>query len=91
MPGTERPYLLHFGIHTLADTDLELVTACSPAAGTRAVPAEVRRRADQLPKDSGPRALADVVLRETERVLLTYDQVRAYELPLTEGKRGDPG
>ncbi|MEV8015265.1 hypothetical protein AB0O76_02665 [Streptomyces sp. NPDC086554] len=24
------------------------------------------------------------------RVLLTYDQVRAYELPATEGKRGDP-
>ncbi|MER6561033.1 hypothetical protein ABT300_25540 [Streptomyces sp. NPDC001027] len=26
----------------------------------------------------------------TERVLLTYEQVRAYELPATEGKRGDP-
>ncbi|MFJ2398790.1 hypothetical protein ACIOTI_39500 [Streptomyces sp. NPDC087843] len=26
----------------------------------------------------------------TERVLLTYDQVRAYELPATEGKHGDP-
>ncbi|MCZ9355157.1 restriction endonuclease, partial [Streptomyces mutabilis] len=26
----------------------------------------VRRRADQLPKDSGPKALADVVLREAE-------------------------
>lgn len=26
----------------------------------------------------------------TERVLLTYDQVRAYELPATEGKQGDP-
>ncbi|MEU7650314.1 hypothetical protein [Streptomyces huasconensis] len=25
-----------------------------------------------------------------ERVLLTYEQVRAYELPATEGKRGDP-
>jgi hypothetical protein len=25
----------------------------------------------------------------TERVLLTYEQVRAYELPATEGKRGD--
>ncbi|MGW3661083.1 hypothetical protein ACWD6R_38020 [Streptomyces sp. NPDC005151] len=25
-----------------------------------------------------------------ERVLLTYDQVRAYELPATEGKQGDP-
>lgn len=26
----------------------------------------------------------------TERVLLTYDQVRAYELPATEGKQGAP-
>jgi hypothetical protein len=26
----------------------------------------------------------------TERVLLAYGQVRAYELPATEGKRGDP-
>ncbi|GGV51065.1 hypothetical protein [Streptomyces spectabilis] len=26
----------------------------------------------------------------TERVLLAYEQVRAYELPATEGKRGDP-
>lgn len=26
----------------------------------------------------------------TERVLLTYEQVRAYELPSTEGKHGDP-
>ncbi|MFD5099826.1 hypothetical protein [Streptomyces albidochromogenes] len=25
-----------------------------------------------------------------ERVLLTYDQGRAYELPATEGKQGDP-
>ncbi|MFG2716483.1 hypothetical protein ACGFX2_39110 [Streptomyces goshikiensis] len=27
----------------------------------------------------------------TERVLLTYDQVRAYEPPATEGEHGDPG
>ncbi len=26
----------------------------------------------------------------TERVLLTYDQMVAYELPATEGKHGDP-
>jgi hypothetical protein len=32
----------------------------------RAVSSDVRRRADQLPKDSGPRALADVVLREAK-------------------------
>ncbi|MFD3682317.1 DUF6415 family natural product biosynthesis protein [Streptomyces sp. NPDC058613] len=32
----------------------------------RAVASDVRRRANQLPKSSGPRALADVVLREAE-------------------------
>ncbi|MGW0538561.1 DUF6415 family natural product biosynthesis protein [Streptomyces sp. NPDC003032] len=32
----------------------------------RAAAADVRRRVDQLPKDSGPRALADVVLGEAE-------------------------
>ncbi|MET9675973.1 DUF6879 family protein [Streptomyces sp. NPDC006482] len=32
----------------------------------RALAADVRRRADQLPKSSGPWALADVVLREAE-------------------------
>ncbi|MCY0954655.1 restriction endonuclease [Streptomyces sp. H27-S2] len=32
----------------------------------RAVASDVRRRANQLPKNSGHRALADVVLRETE-------------------------
>lgn len=32
----------------------------------RAVASDVRRRADQLPKDSGPKALADIVLREAE-------------------------
>lgn len=30
------------------------------------VAADVRRRANELPKNSGPRALADVVLREAE-------------------------
>ncbi|MET8538000.1 DUF6415 family natural product biosynthesis protein [Streptomyces sp. NPDC005065] len=37
----------------------------------RAVASDVRRRADQLPKDSGPKALADVVLREAEGRLST--------------------
>ncbi|MFB7374190.1 DUF6415 family natural product biosynthesis protein [Streptomyces sp. NPDC056222] len=32
----------------------------------RAVASDVRRRANQLPKNSGPRALADIVLREAE-------------------------
>ncbi|MFE4800471.1 DUF6415 family natural product biosynthesis protein [Streptomyces sp. NPDC056708] len=37
----------------------------------RAVASDVRCRADQLPKDSGPKALADVVLREAEGRLST--------------------
>ncbi|MFE6023906.1 DUF6415 family natural product biosynthesis protein, partial [Streptomyces sp. NPDC056441] len=37
----------------------------------RAVASDVRRRADQLPKDSGPKALADVVLKEAEGRLST--------------------
>lgn len=37
----------------------------------RAVAADVRRRANQLPKNSGPRALADIVLREAEGRLST--------------------
>lgn len=37
----------------------------------RAVATDVRRRADQLPKDSGPKALAEVVLREAESQLST--------------------
>ncbi|MFF1918169.1 DUF6415 family natural product biosynthesis protein [Streptomyces sp. NPDC058239] len=37
----------------------------------RAVASDVRRRADQLPKDSGPKALADVVLREADGQLST--------------------
>ncbi|MFE9674686.1 DUF6415 family natural product biosynthesis protein [Streptomyces sp. NPDC006259] len=32
----------------------------------RAAASDVRRRAAQLPKDSGPKALAEVVLREAE-------------------------
>jgi hypothetical protein len=37
----------------------------------RAVASAVRRRAEQLPKDSGPKALADIVLREAEGRLST--------------------
>jgi hypothetical protein len=37
------------------------LTACA-----RPVAADVQRRADRLPADSGRRALADVVLREAE-------------------------
>ncbi|MFE9404054.1 DUF6415 family natural product biosynthesis protein [Streptomyces sp. NPDC006530] len=53
------------GEDTLAECDYEQIClqltghACAVASG-------VRRRADQLPKNSGPRALADVVLREAK-------------------------
>jgi hypothetical protein len=53
-------------------------TTCStaPAATTstghaRAVASDVRRGADQLPTDSGPQALADIVLGEAEGRLFT--------------------
>ncbi|MFE0886934.1 DUF6415 family natural product biosynthesis protein [Streptomyces rochei] len=50
---------------TLTARDLEQI-ALQLTGHARAVAADVRRRADQLPKDSGPKALADVVLREAE-------------------------
>ncbi|MER7057846.1 DUF6415 family natural product biosynthesis protein [Streptomyces sp. NPDC000351] len=49
----------------LTDRDLEQI-ALQLTGHARAVASDVRRRADQLPKDSGPRALADVVLRQAE-------------------------
>ncbi|MFG2317701.1 DUF6415 family natural product biosynthesis protein [Streptomyces tendae] len=53
------------GQDTLTTRDLEQI-ALQLTGHVRAVAADVRRRADQLPKDSGPKALADVVLREAE-------------------------
>jgi HEPN domain-containing protein len=53
------------GQDTLTTRDLEQI-ALQLTGHARAVAADVRRRADQLPKDSGPKALADVVLREAE-------------------------
>ncbi|MDT0614394.1 DUF6415 family natural product biosynthesis protein [Streptomyces lancefieldiae] len=50
---------------TLTARDLEQI-ALQLTGHARAVASDVRRRADQMPKDSGPRALADVVLREAE-------------------------
>ncbi|WP_217246154.1 DUF6415 family natural product biosynthesis protein [Streptomyces sp. AC602_WCS936] len=49
----------------LTARDLEQI-ALQLTGHARAVASDVRRRADQLPKDSGPKALADVVLREAE-------------------------
>ncbi|MFE9181452.1 DUF6415 family natural product biosynthesis protein [Streptomyces sp. NPDC007126] len=53
------------GQDTLTTRDLEQI-ALQLTGHARAVASDVRRRADQLPKDSGPKALADVVLREAE-------------------------
>ncbi|MFI1018215.1 DUF6415 family natural product biosynthesis protein [Streptomyces sp. NPDC020965] len=49
----------------LAVRDYEQI-ALQLTGHARALASDVRRRADQLPKSSGPRALADVVLREAE-------------------------
>ncbi|QFX79518.1 restriction endonuclease [Streptomyces sp. SYP-A7193] len=53
------------GQDTLTTRDLAQI-ALQLTGHARAVASDVRRRADQLPKDSGPKALADVVLREAE-------------------------
>jgi hypothetical protein len=53
------------GEDTLTARDLEQI-ALQLTGHARAVASDVRCRADQLPKDSGPKALAHVVLREAE-------------------------
>lgn len=53
------------GEGTLAERDYEQI-GLQLTGHARAVASDVRRRADQLPKSSGRRALADVVLREAE-------------------------
>ncbi|MFE9913205.1 DUF6415 family natural product biosynthesis protein [Streptomyces clavifer] len=58
------------GQDTLTTRDYEQI-ALQLTGHARAVAADVRRRADRLPKDSGQKALADVVLRETEGRLST--------------------
>ncbi|MEV5249885.1 DUF6415 family natural product biosynthesis protein [Streptomyces werraensis] len=53
------------GEDTLTTRDLEQI-ALQLTGHARAVAARVRCRADQMPRISGPRVLADVVLREAE-------------------------
>ncbi|MGW7434067.1 hypothetical protein ACWGIN_31615 [Streptomyces sp. NPDC054861] len=55
------------GEDTLTAGDLEQVLQLT--GHVRAVASDVHRRAAQLPKDSGSRALADVVLREVDGTL----------------------
>ncbi|MFE4801754.1 restriction endonuclease [Streptomyces sp. NPDC056708] len=68
LPLAREPYeslvkavLAWTGPAALAERDYEQI-----ALQLTAVASAVRRRANQLPRNSGPRALADVVLRETE-------------------------
>ncbi|GHF27635.1 DUF6415 family natural product biosynthesis protein [Streptomyces fumanus] len=63
MPRQGRPRLDR--PETLTARALEQI-ALQLTGHARAVVSDVRRRADQLPKGSGPKALADVVLREAE-------------------------
>ncbi|MDJ0346440.1 DUF6415 family natural product biosynthesis protein [Streptomyces sp. H10-C2] len=56
------------GPDPLQERDYEQI-ALQLSGHARAIAADVRRRVGQLPKDSGPKALADVVLREAERRL----------------------
>ncbi|MFF1918323.1 DUF6415 family natural product biosynthesis protein [Streptomyces sp. NPDC058239] len=58
------------GPDTLAERDYEQI-ALELTGHARAIASDVRRRADQLPKNSGPKALADIVLREAEGRLST--------------------
>jgi Family of unknown function (DUF6415) len=58
------------GEDTLSTRDLEQI-ALQLTGHARAVASDVCRRADQLPKDSGRKALTDVVLREAEGRLST--------------------
>ncbi|MET8275869.1 DUF6415 family natural product biosynthesis protein [Streptomyces sp. NPDC005096] len=77
LPLDREPYeslvkavLAWIGPDTLTERDYEQI-ALQLTGHARAVASDVRRRADQLPKDSGPKALADVVLREAEGRLST--------------------
>ncbi|MFE3527017.1 DUF6415 family natural product biosynthesis protein [Streptomyces sp. NPDC059161] len=55
---------------TLTERDYEQI-ALQLTGHARAVAADVRRRANQLPQEGGPQALADVVLQEAEELLST--------------------
>ncbi|MFD9601823.1 DUF6415 family natural product biosynthesis protein [Streptomyces sp. NPDC059970] len=53
------------GPDTMTTRDYEQI-ALQLTGHARAVASDVRCRADQLPKDSGPKALADLVLKEAD-------------------------
>ncbi|MFE1090142.1 restriction endonuclease [Streptomyces albidoflavus] len=53
---------------TLTNCDYQQI-ALQLTGHARAVASDVRRQADRLPKGTGPRALAELVLQETDRCL----------------------
>ncbi|MBV7652706.1 restriction endonuclease [Streptomyces albidoflavus] len=55
---------------TLTSCDYQQI-ALQLTGHARAVASDVRRQADRLPKGTGPRALAELVLQETDRCLTT--------------------
>ncbi|MCX4775009.1 DUF6415 family natural product biosynthesis protein [Streptomyces sp. NBC_01285] len=72
LPPDREPYeclikavLAWTGEDTITARDLEQI-ALQLTGHARAVASDVRCRADQLPKSNGPKALADVILREAE-------------------------
>ena len=56
--------------HTLTNCDYQQI-ALQLTGHARAVASDVRRQAARLPKGTGPRALAELVLQETDRCLTT--------------------
>ncbi|MFJ7786677.1 restriction endonuclease [Streptomyces albidoflavus] len=55
---------------TLTSCDYQQI-ALQLTGHARAVASDVRRQADRLPKGTGPRALAELVLQETDQCLTT--------------------
>ncbi|MFD4260704.1 hypothetical protein ACFWR9_24555 [Streptomyces sp. NPDC058534] len=75
-----------FGSQSYADIVHDRVTA-DPRSGVLLVVGDFDCSGEDIERDWVARTGC---WSRTERILLTYEQVRAYELPATEGKRGDP-
>ncbi|MFF5257021.1 hypothetical protein ACFY4K_33990 [Streptomyces leeuwenhoekii] len=75
-----------FGSQSYADAVHDRVTA-DPRDGVLLVVGDFDCSGEDIERDWVARTGC---WSHTERVLLTYEQVRAYELPSTEGKHGDP-
>ncbi|MEW2572999.1 hypothetical protein [Streptomyces sp. NPDC047070] len=75
-----------FGSQSYADVVYGCVTA-DPRDTVLLVVGDFNCSGEDIKRNGAART---VCWRRTERVLLAYEQVRAYELPATEGKHGDP-